>query len=153
MIETGPHKPRAGFFLRAESFFNVAGVIDARDLTEVYGGRALNQQSHGESFLALATNRFGPESLFLLDEPEAALSVTSQLAFIAVMHRSAAMGSQFIVSTHSPILLRYPGAVVYEASERGLARIDAEDADAVRLTTEFMQAPDRYLRHLFDDEP
>ena len=79
--------------------------------------------------------------------------MTSQLAFIAVMHRSAAMGSQFIVSTHSPILLRYPGAAVYEASERGLERIEAEDADAVRLTSEFMQAPDRYLRHLFDDEP
>jgi predicted ATPase len=153
VIDTGPHKPRAGFFLRAESFFNVASVIDARDLTEIYGGRALNEQSHGESFLALATNRFGPDSLFLLDEPEAALSVTSQLAFIAVMHRSAAMGSQFIVSTHSPILLRYPGAVVYEASEHGLQRIEAEDADAVRLTSEFMQAPDRYLRHLFDDEP
>jgi predicted ATPase len=153
VIETGAHKPRAGFFLRAESFFNVASVIDAKDLTEVYGGRALHQQSHGESFLALATNRFGPESLFVLDEPEAALSVTSQLAFIAVMHRSAAMGSQFIVSTHSPILLRYPGAVAYEASERGLERIEVEDADAVRLTREFMQAPDRYLRHLFDDEP
>jgi predicted ATPase len=63
------------------------------------------------------------------------------------------MGPQFIVSTHSPILLRYPGAVVYEASGRGLERIDADDADAVRLTSEFMQAPDRYLRHLFDDEP
>jgi predicted ATPase len=153
VIEGGAHKPRAGFFLRAESFFNVANVIDAKDLTEVYGGRALNEQSHGESFLALATNRFGSDSLFVLDEPEAALSVTSQLAFIAVMHRSAATGSQFIVATHSPILLRYPGAAVYEASERGLEPIDADDAEAVRLTSEFMQAPDRYLRHLFDDEP
>jgi predicted ATPase len=152
VIETGPHKPRAGFFLRAESFFNVAGMIDAKDLSEVYGGRALNLQSHGESFLALAANRFGPNGLFLLDEPEAALSVTSQLAFIAVMHRSATMGSQFIVSTHSPILLRYPGAVVFEASESGLEPIAADDADAVRLTTEFMQAPDRYLRHLFSDD-
>ena len=152
VVETGAHKPRAGFFLRAESFFNVAGMIDARDLTEVYGGRGLHLQSHGESFLALATNRFGPDGLFLLDEPEAALSVTSQLALIAVMHRSAAVGSQFIVSTHSPILLRYPGAAVYEASERGLEPIAADDADAVRLTTEFMQSPDRYLRHLLDDD-
>jgi predicted ATPase len=152
VINAGPHKPRAGFFLRAESFFNVASIIDARDAVEIYGGRALHEQSHGESFLALATNRFGPDSLFLLDEPEAALSVTSQLAFISVMHRSAALGSQFIVSTHSPILLRYPDAVVYEASERGLERIDADEADAVRLTSEFMQAPDRYLRHLFSDE-
>ncbi|HEY1715297.1 MAG TPA: AAA family ATPase [Solirubrobacteraceae bacterium] len=152
VIEKGPHKPRAGFFLRAESFFNVAGLIDARDLVEVYGGRALNEQSHGESFLSLATNRFGPDSLFVLDEPEAALSVTSQLALLAVMRRSAASGSQFIVSTHSPILLRYPGAVVYEASERGLDRIEADDADAVRLLREFMAEPDRYLRHLFDGD-
>jgi predicted ATPase len=152
VIETGTHKPQAGFFLRAESFFNVAGMIDSRDLTEIYGGRGLNLQSHGESFLALATNRFGPNGLFLLDEPEAALSVTSQLAFISVMHRSAALGSQFIVSTHSPILLRYPGAVVYEASDRGLERVEADDTDAVRLTSEFMRAPDRYLRHLLDDD-
>jgi predicted ATPase len=152
VVQTGPHKPQAGFFLRAESFFNVAGLIDARDLAEIYGGRSMHLQSHGESFLALATNRFGPNGLFLLDEPEAALSVTSQLAFIAVMHRSAAQGSQFIVSTHSPILLRCPGAVVYEASDRGLARIEPDDADAVRLTREFMRDPDRYLRHLLDED-
>jgi predicted ATPase len=152
LVETGPHKPQTGFFLRAESFFNVAGLIDDKDLTEIYGGRGLHLQSHGESFLALATNRFGPNGLFLLDEPEAALSVTSQLAFISVMHRSVAEGSQFIVSTHSPILLRYPGAVVYEASDRGLERVEADDTDAVRLTSEFMRAPDRYLRHLFADD-
>jgi predicted ATPase len=148
-IDAGAHKPQAGFFLRAESFFNVAGLIDAKDLAEIYGGRSLHRQSHGESFLALATNRFGANGLFLLDEPEAALSVTSQLAFIAVMHRSAAQGSQFVVSTHSPILLHCPGAVVYEASDRGLERIEPDDADAVRLTRAFMRDPDRYLRHLF----
>jgi predicted ATPase len=152
LIDGGPHKPSAGFFLRAESFFNVAAVIDGRDLVEVYGGRPMHAQSHGESFLALAANRFGPDGLFIFDEPEAALSVTSQLAFIALIHRSAAMGSQFIVATHSPILLGYPGAAVYEASESGLERIDARDADAVRLTRDFMLAPERFLRHLFADE-
>jgi predicted ATPase len=106
IVETGPHKPRAGFFLRAESFFNVAGMIDATDLTEVYGGRGLHLQSHGESFLAPATNRFGPDG----------------------------------------------GAFAYEASVRGLEGIAADDADAVRLTSEFMQAPDRYPRRLFDDD-
>ncbi|MGH2893903.1 MAG: AAA family ATPase [Solirubrobacteraceae bacterium] len=104
VIETGPHKPRAGFFLRAESFFNVASVIDAKDLTEVYGGRALNQQSHGESFLALATNRFGPESLFLLDEPEAALSVTSPATscrpLIATSATSSTMSSEVVQGGH-----------------------------------------------------
>jgi predicted ATPase len=148
-IDPGPHKPRAGFFLRAESFFNVAAVIDSRELEEVYGGRGLSAQSHGESFLALAANRFGADGLFLFDEPEAALSVTSQLAFLALMHRSAGLGSQFIVATHSPILLGYPGAVVYEASDRGLGRVEANDTDAVRLTRDFMTAPERFLRHLF----
>ncbi|HWF73256.1 MAG TPA: AAA family ATPase [Solirubrobacteraceae bacterium] len=151
LIDGGPNKPKAGFFLRAESFFNVASIIDGRDLVEIYGGRPMHAQSHGESFLALASNRFGPNGLFIFDEPEAALSVTSQLAFIALMHRSAAMGSQFIVATHSPILLGYPGAVVYEASEDGLERIEAGDADAVRLTRDFMLAPDRFLHYLFDD--
>lgn len=151
LVRGGAHRPRTGFFLRAESFFNVAGMIDAKNLAEIYGGRDLNQQSHGESFLALAANRFGSDGLFILDEPEAALSVTSQLAFIALMHRSAALGSQFIVSTHSPILLRYPRARVYEAGESGLAPVDAGDTDAVRLTTGFMASPERFLRHLFDE--
>ncbi|MDQ6778343.1 MAG: hypothetical protein M3071_19465 [Actinomycetota bacterium] len=151
LIDGGPNKPSGGFFLRAESFFNVAAMIDGLDLVEVYGGRPMRAQSHGESFLALASNRFGPNGLFIFDEPEAALSITSQLAFIALMHRSAGMGSQFIVATHSPILLGYPDAAVYEASEDGLERIDAEDADAVRLTRDFMRAPERFLRHLFAD--
>ena len=92
-IQTGPHRPRAGFFLRAESFFNVAAIIDAKDLDQIYGGHALHAQSHGESFLALAANRFGGDGLFIFDEPEAALSVTSQLAFIALMQRSVARSS------------------------------------------------------------
>jgi predicted ATPase len=152
VVDPGHHKPQSGFFLRAESFFNVASLIDAKDLTEVYGGRGLLQQSHGESFLSLARNRFGANGLFIFDEPEAALSVTSQLAFLAIMHESAAAGSQFIVATHSPILLGYPGAAVYEASESGLERIEAEDADAVRLTRSFMAAPKQFLRHLLAEE-
>jgi predicted ATPase len=148
VVDRGPHKPQSGFFLRAESFFNVASLIDAKDLTEVYGGRGLLQQSHGESFLSLARNRFGSNGLFIFDEPEAALSVTSQLAFLAIMYEAVGRGSQFIVATHSPILLGYPQAGVYEASERGLERIEAEDADAVRLTRSFMAAPDQFMRHL-----
>jgi predicted ATPase len=152
-IETGPHRPRAGFFLRAESFFNVAAMIDAKDLGEIYGGRALHAQSHGESFLALAANRFGADGLFIFDEPEAALSVTSQLAFIALVQRAVALGSQFILATHSPILLSYPGATVYETSETGLALVQADDTEPVRLTRSFLAAPERFLRHLADDDP
>jgi predicted ATPase len=147
-VERGVRRPRIGFFLRAESFFNVAGSIDAQDLYEVYGGRPLHDQSHGESFLALAANRFGPEGLFILDEPEAALSVTGQLALIAVIHRAARQGSQFILATHSPILLCYPEAAVYQLDDEGLARVEPADTDPVRLTRDFIAAPERFLRHV-----
>src|SRR3954454_7164408 len=130
----GPCKPRRGFFLRAESFFNAAERIDSGGGASVYGGRALHEQSHGESFLALAANRFGADGLYVLDEPEAALSVTSALAFLAVMARSSAAGSQFIVATHSPILLAPPGARIYELSDRGVEQIGWEECDDARLT-------------------
>ena len=93
--DVGPNKPRDAFFLRAESFFNVAARIDREELYSVYGGRVMHAQSHGESFLALAANRFGRDGLYVLDEPEAALSVTSALAFLAVLARASAVGSQF----------------------------------------------------------
>ena len=149
-LDEGRHRPRSSFFLRAESFFNVAATIDTLGLAEVYGGTGLHAQSHGESFLALAANRFGPDGLFLLDEPEAALSVTGQLALIGMIAGAASQGAQFIVATHSPILLSYPGAVVYEASERGLEQVAPEDSDPVRLTRGFLAAPEQFLRHLSD---
>jgi predicted ATPase len=150
VLETGPYRPRVGFYLRAESFFAVASRIDARDRFHFYGGRSMGTQSHGETFLALAEHWFAANGLYIFDEPEAALSVTSQLAFLALMHASARAGSQFIVATHSPILLGYPGADVWEASPDGLRSIEASDADPVRLTRGFMEEPERYLRHLFE---
>ena len=116
-------KPRNGYFLRAESFFNIAAFVDsdgtfAPDLS-LYGDAPLHQQSHGESFLALATNRFAGEGLYILDEPEAALSVTGALAVLAAIDRAAKGGAQFIIATHSPILLACPGARIYELDEDG----------------------------------
>jgi predicted ATPase len=143
--QLGPNKPRESFFLRAESFFNVARRIDANDLAAIYGGRGMHQQSHGESFLALAANRFGGDGLYILDEPEAALSVTSALAFLAVMDRAARAGSQLIVATHSPILLSLPGARIYELSNSGAAEVDWQECDPVRLTQAFLEAPERFL--------
>jgi predicted ATPase len=148
----GPCKPRRGFFLRAESFFNAAARIDSKGGASVYGGRALHEQSHGESFLALAANRFGADGLYVLDEPEAALSVTSALAFLAVMARSSAAGSQFIVATHSPILLALPGARIYELSERGIEQVAWEDCDATRLTKSFLDSPERFLHEALRDD-
>jgi predicted ATPase len=148
----GPCKPRSGFFLRAESFFNAAGRIDAKGLSAVYGGRDLHEQSHGESFLALAANRFGSDGLYVLDEPEAALSVTSALAFLAVMARASASGSQFIVATHSPILLALPDARIYELSDRGIEQVAWDECDATRLTKSFLENPERFLREALRED-
>jgi predicted ATPase len=148
-------KPRVGYFLRAESFFNIALSIDsggifAPDLS-LYGDVPLHQQSHGQSFLALAANRFRGEGLYLLDEPEAALSVSGQLALLAVIVQGARLGAQFIVATHSPVLLACPDAVIFECDEEGVAAREYEDVDAVRLTRSFLDSPERFLRAALEE--
>jgi predicted ATPase len=150
----GVRRPRTGFFLRAESFFNVAqfidsGAIHAPDLS-LYGDTPLHKQSHGESFLALAANRFGGTGLYLLDEPEAALSVTGALALLAVVARASGAGGQFVIATHSPILLACPDARIYELDGHGVAEREYDDLDAVRLTRAFLEGPERYLRAALD---
>jgi predicted ATPase len=150
-------RPRTAFFLRAESLFTVATEIERLDevgftpLLPSYGGRSLHEQSHGESFLALANNRFSDDGLYLLDEPEAALSPHGLLALIARMGDLVAARSQFVVATHSPILMAFPGATIYECTEAGLERVAYDDVDHVRLTRAFLDHPQRFLRHLLDD--
>ncbi|MBJ7469978.1 MAG: ABC transporter ATP-binding protein [Solirubrobacteraceae bacterium] len=141
--------PAGGYFLRAESFYNIAEFIDggstfAPDLS-LYGGVGLHEQSHGQSFLALAANRFGPRGFYLLDEPEAALSVSGCLALLAVITRAARAGAQFIVATHSPILLACPGATIYELHEGGITPCAWDALDVVRDTRAFLDAPDRFI--------
>ncbi|WP_354699778.1 hypothetical protein DSM112329_00033 [Paraconexibacter sp. AEG42_29] len=143
-------KPAGGYFLRAESFFGVAAFVDsghkyAPDLS-LYGDVPLHGQSHGQSFLALAANRFGGHGLYLLDEPEAALSFSGLLALLAVMVRAADDGAQFVVATHSPVLLACPGARIYELDEDGVAPCAFDDLESVRLLRGFLDAPERYLR-------
>jgi len=152
----GRTKPRNGYFLRAESFFNVARFVDggsqhAPDLS-IYGGVPLHEQSHGQSFLALAANRFGGEGLYVLDEPEAALSASGALALVAILVRAARAGAQFVVATHSPILLACPGARVYELTAGGVQETAYDDLEAVRLTRAFLDAPDRFLHAALGDE-
>ena len=148
-------KPRNGYYLRAESFFNVAAFIDSGDRfapdLSLYGDVPLHEQSHGESFLALASNRFGAEGLYLLDEPEAALSVTGALALLAVVARAAAAGAQFVVATHSLILLAAPEAAVYELDQDGIHTSRYDELEAVRLTRAFLESPERYLRAILSD--
>jgi predicted ATPase len=153
-IAKGFKRPRDGFFLRAESFFNVATEIENLDEDPTagppvighYGGRSLHEQSHGESFMALMTERFGGQSLFLLDEPEAALSPQRQLAALSRMHALVRQGSQFIIATHSPILMAYPDACIYRCSEEGVAPIAYEDTEHFRVTRDFLLDRERMLR-------
>jgi predicted ATPase len=148
-------KPRNGYFLRAESFFNIARFVDggsifAPDLS-LYGDVPLHEQSHGQSFLALAANRFAGESLYVLDEPEAALSVSGALALLAIVVRAARAGAQFVIATHSPILLACPEAQIYELDGGGIAPCDYDDLETVRLTRGFLGAPDCFIRAALED--
>ncbi len=145
----GLGKPRTGFFLRAESFYNVATEIENLGMERAYGGRSLHERSHGESFLDLVGHRFGPQGLYLLDEPEAALSVYGCLAVIARIQELTAQGSQFVIATHSPILLAAPGARILQIdADGGISRVGYDDAEPVALTRSFLAEPQLYLRHL-----
>lgn len=144
--------PRDGYFLRAESFYNVATQVEQLRVGEFYGRASLHEQSHGESFLALVQNRFYGSGLYLLDEPEAALSPLRQMTLLAEIHRLASdEDSQFIIATHSPILLAYPGALIYQFGEDGISPTAYKDCEPYRLTKEFLAQPERYLAHLFRD--
>lgn len=153
-------RPRDGFFLRAESFFNVASDIERLDLDPFggppiigsYGGRSLHEQSHGESFLTLMLNRFGGNGLYILDEPEAALSPSRQLAVLRRMHQLVEDDSQFIIATHSPILMAYPRAKLYLLDKTGFTATKYEDTEHYAVTREFLANPERILKQLLADD-
>jgi predicted ATPase len=108
----------------------------------------LDANSHGQSFLRLFQSRFVPDGLYLLDEPEAPLSPQSQLGLMAMMQDMLADGAQFIIATHSPILLAFPGATIYSFDRVPVAAVPYDELDHVVLTREFLNAPERYLRAL-----
>jgi predicted ATPase len=109
-------------------------------------------KSHGEAFLNLFAQRLSPNGLFLLDEPEAALSPQSQLGFMAMIRDALASGSQFIIATHSPLLMAIPGAAIYSFDELPVRRVDFDELESVALVRDFLQAPERYLRQIWIDE-
>ena len=150
LIRTIP--PEDGFFLRAESLYNAASYLDdSGSLLTRYGGRSLHGQSHGESFLAIVTNRFEGNGLYLLDEPEAALSPQRQLSLLAAVHELVKKNAQFIIATHSPILMSYPDGEIKELSERGIQTVPYRETDHYRLTRDFLNGPERMLRLLLED--
>ena len=158
-LSRGIGRPRDGFFLRAESFFNVATEIDKLDsepafappIIASYGGRSLHEQSHGESFLTLFMNRFGGNGLYILDEPEAALSPARQMSVIARMHELVKQDSQFVVATHSPIIMAYPDAFIYLLSEDGINRTEYSETEHYQVIKNFINNPVRMLNILMSD--
>ncbi len=157
-IVKGVKKPRDGFFLRAESLYNVASNIDKLDrkmsfgpkLIESYGGLSLHEQSHGESFLAVFMNRFNGKGLYILDEPEAALSPSRQMAMISRMHDLVISDSQFIIATHSPILMAYPDSMIYEIKEE-FSAVKYEDTEHYQITKAFLSNPQKMLDILMNE--
>jgi predicted ATPase len=148
----GTRRPKSGYFLRAESLYNVATQVDGNvTALESHGGRSLHEQSHGESFLALLKNRFFPNGLYILDEPEAALSPLRQLSLLTAIDALVrGGGSQFIISTHSPIVLAYPDARIYLLGPDGMTQVAYEDTEQFALTRDFLLNKDRYLRRLLE---
>lgn len=147
-------RPAWGWFLRAETFYGMATHIH-RDNDPLWGVAALfpdlHHRSHGESFLTLIDSRMGVDGLYLLDEPESALSFHGQLKLLASMHDACADGAQYVIATHSPVLMAYPGAVIYEFDDDGVRRVDYDDVAVVGLWRSFLDEPNRFFHHLFDD--
>lgn len=151
--------PKDGFFLRAESLYNAASYIDALDenvpepyriSTRHYGG-SLHEKSHGESFLALVQNRFRGQGLYFLDEPEAALSPMRQMTLMGEIDRLVREGSQFIIATHSPMLMAFPDAEVLEITENGIKMVDYRQTEHYQVTRRFLEQPERMLRVLLEE--
>ena len=145
----GFKRPADGFFLRAESFYNVATEVDRLEMASAYGGLSLHEQSHGESFLAVFMDRFYGGGFYILDEPEAALSPSRQLSVLTRMHDLVRQQSQFLVATHSPILMGYPCADILLLDEDGIHRVEYEDTEHYFITREFLVNRERMLKELF----
>ncbi|MCC0733543.1 AAA family ATPase [Clostridioides sp. ZZV14-6009] len=156
-ITKGPKKPKQNFFLRAESFYNVATAIDKASMfssgvktINYYGGVSLHEQSHGESFFSLFIHKFSKEGIYILDEPEAALSPARQMAFITRLHELVTQNCQFIIATHSPILICYPNSIIYEVNENGINKVKCEDSKNYQLTQDFLNHKEKFLNILID---
>jgi predicted ATPase len=145
-VARGAPRERNGFFLRAETMFNVS--TEAEDYVD-YGWEKLHEMSHGEAFLWVTVNRFRDKGLFLLDEPEAALSPSRQLALLARIHQLVLAGSQFVISTHSPIILAYPRATIFQLDRTGIHSVRYQETEHYAVTKSFLMNPDAMLERLF----
>jgi len=146
----GTRKPKDSFFFRAETFYNLATQIDELKVSDFYGGKSLHEQSHGEAFFATFMNKFKGNGLYILDEPEAALSPMRQMAMISRMHDLANQQSQFIIATHSPIIMGYPGAMILQISNNGIEVIEYEKTEHYIIMKEFINNRKKMLQVLLE---
>lgn len=146
----GVPKPRDAYFLRAESFFNVATYMDTTGYLEPYGGKSLHGQSHGESFMAVLLNKLRGDGIYLFDEPEAALSPSRQLAALRAIHDLVEEASQLIIATHSPILMAYPHARIIQLDGFGIREVSLRDTEHFVVTRDFLNNHEQRLRELLD---
>ena len=161
-LHRGPYRPKDGFFLRAESFYNTATEVEElskrslsappEEFYRNYGGKSLHHQSHGESFLSLVHNRFRGQGIYLLDEPEAALSPARQLTLLAEIHRLVSAGSQLVIATHSPLLMAYPQGEILLLGEGPIRPVEYRETEHYQITKSFLDHPERMLRILFQQD-
>jgi len=151
-VERSFRNRESDFFLRAESFYNVATQVEELRVRG-YGPRLLHNQSHGESFLSLMANRFWAQGLYILDEPESALSPNGCLAVIRLIHDRLAKGCQFIIATHSPIILSYPRSTIYELTAAGIREVTYEETQPYIVTKSFLADRERFLSKLVKEPP
>jgi predicted ATPase len=152
----GTKREKYGYFLRAESFYTTANYTErgtfgpAGPIPILFEGKHIHEQSHGEAFLSIVKS-FRP-GLFIFDEPESALSPQRILHLMSAMHELVKQGSQFIIATHSPVLLAYPGATIYQLSDTGVDQVKYEDIEHVKMTRDFLNNPSVFISKLFLDK-
>lgn len=158
-VARGAYRPKDSFFFRAETYYNVATHIEELDrepgggkIIDSFGGTSLHEQSHGESFFSAFMERFGGKGLYILDEPESALSPLRQISMLSRMDELVRDGSQFLISTHSPLLMAYPHAWIYEISEEGMKKVKVEETEHYQVMRQFFEDKDRLFHHLFEGE-
>jgi len=155
-IVRGVKRPKDSFFLRAESFYNVASAIENLNgdgrLVASYGGQSLHKQSHGESFISVLRHRLRGDGLYIMDEPEAALSVQRQMEFIGIIDDMVKKNSQLIIATHSPVILSYPNATIYQIVDGTLHQVVYEETPQYQLTKYFLNNYEQMLNEILHEK-
>jgi predicted ATPase len=159
-LSRSARRMRDGFFFRAESYFNLATEIERLDaepafsppIISYFGNRSLHEQSHGESFLALFKNRLGGDGFYIIDEPEAALSPSRQLTLLIVLHDLVKRGAQFVIATHSPIIMAYPRSRIVLLLNDSIEEVQYTETDHYLTTKSFFNDHVNVLKRLLEED-